>query len=950
MQEFIPGQRWINEAELELGLGTIMEVEHRTVTVVFIGTGDTRSYAKQGAPLSRVQFSSGDTIQHSDGQLLEVVEAREEEGLLFYIGLDSGGNEHVVPESWLDCFIPLNRPLERLFSGQIDKNKWFDLRNRCWQAIGDAHQSNLRGLTGSRTSLIPHQLYIAHEVARRYAPRVLLADEVGLGKTIEAGLILNQQLLSGRANRVLIVVPETLLHQWLVEMLRRFALRFSLFDRERCEAMLADGEAIDGNPFYNEQLVLCSLDFLRDHPEYFALATEADWDLLVVDEAHHLAWSEQAPSTEYQLVAELAAQIPGVLLLTATPEQLGKQSHFARLRLLDSDRFSSYEKFLDEEQRYKPIADAVELLLSDLDFDETAFASLESFFDEDDNQHLFQQLYREPDNQAVRNALLDHLLDRHGTGRILFRNTRAAVQGFPARRVHACSLPTPAPYSAEQLATAAPEQRYRNEQPHSEQPWHSFDPRVDWLLQHLKANRNDKQLVIAASADTALDLAEALRIRAGIHAAVFHEGMSIIERDRAGAFFADEEDGSQLLICSEIGSEGRNFQFAHHLVLFDLPLNPDLLEQRIGRLDRIGQKHEIQIHLPYLENSAQQVLFHWYQQGLNAFEQPNPAAFPVFTELQTQLANCPHNSADIDQLTARASHLNSEMNAKLQQGRDRLLEYNSCRPAVAAQLVEQAEREQSDSELAELMEAVFDCYGVESEAHSATSTVIRPAADMSEPFPGLPDDGLTITYDRDTALSYEDISFLSGDHSMVINALEMVTSSEKGNTSVITIPAAPLRKLAITPGSLLLETLFVMEGPQQTSRYLPPQTLRLLIDEQGRQLGHILLPHLIDKMRQPVKRNIATQVVKAKRSEIETLLARCEQQAGEKNSELLDAAAANAQQLLGDEIERLKALQKINPSVRESEISYFVEQLAAVQESIANTALRLDAIRVIVAA
>ena len=85
-----------------------------------------------------------------------------------------------------------------------------------------------------------------------------------------------------------------------------------------------------------------------------------------------------------------------------------------------------------------------------------------------------------------------------------------------------------------------------------------------------------------------------------------------------------------MLICSEIGSEGRNFQFAHHLVLFDLPLNPDLLEQRIGRLDRIGQTDTIQIHVPYLENSALAVMFHWYHEGLNAFEKTCPAGQTVF--------------------------------------------------------------------------------------------------------------------------------------------------------------------------------------------------------------------------------------------------------------------------------------------------------------------------------
>jgi ATP-dependent helicase HepA len=100
---------------------------------------------------------------------------------------------------------------------------------------------------------------------------------------------------------------------------------------------------------------------------------------------------------------------------------------------------------------------------------------------------------------------------------------------------------------------------------------------------------------------------------------VFHEGLSLVQRDRNAAWFA-EEDGARILICSEIGSEGRNFQFAHHLVLFDLPLDPELLEQRIGRLDRIGQTSEIQVHVPYITGSSHEVLACWYHQGLNSFE------------------------------------------------------------------------------------------------------------------------------------------------------------------------------------------------------------------------------------------------------------------------------------------------------------------------------------------
>ena len=202
MYDFIPGQRCISDAESQMGLGTILKVEHRTVTVVFIASGDTRTYARETAPLTRVEFAVGDTVRTQHSVSVTVDEVIEQQGLLTYIGKDDAGNTHEVAEAELDNFLQLNRPSERLFNGQIDKHKWFELRYQTLQALNRLGHSELYGLVGCRTSLIPHQLYIAHEVANRYAPRVLLADEVGLGKTIEAGLILHHQLLTERAHRV----------------------------------------------------------------------------------------------------------------------------------------------------------------------------------------------------------------------------------------------------------------------------------------------------------------------------------------------------------------------------------------------------------------------------------------------------------------------------------------------------------------------------------------------------------------------------------------------------------------------------------------------------------------------------------------------------------------------------------------------------------------------------
>jgi ATP-dependent helicase HepA len=956
VSEFVTGQRWINDAELQMGLGTVLEVGHRTVTILFGATGETRTYAQQTAPLTRVVFTAGDTIHSRDDLELVVESVSEDAGLLSYIGKDKQGNVHEIDEILLDNQIQLNRPSERLFSGQVDSDKWYALRYQTLQELNRLGHSDLRGLTGCRTSLIPHQLYIAHEVAHRYAPRVLLADEVGLGKTIEAGLILHQQLLSERAQRVLIIVPETLMHQWLVEMLRRFNLHFSIFDEERYQSSIEYNEEL--NPFQSEQLVLCSLSFLTGNPAVLEHALAGEWDLLVVDEAHHLQWTPQEASIDYQTIEQLAKVTKGVLLLTATPEQLGKAGHFARLRLLDPTRFPDFDSFIEEEKRYEPIANAIEALFSDETLDQRTLSTLLSTIEEGDNQSLLEALKKsdnDKDQRArIENELVEHLLDRHGTGRVLFRNTRTAVKGFPGRKLLAYPLPLPGAYeelntaSVEVEALLKPELIYGGSANVGQKHWTKIDPRVEWLQNKLSELKPAKVLVIAASALSTLALAEALRVLAGMHVAVFHEGMSIIERDRAAAYFADEEERCQALLCSEIGSEGRNFQFAHHMILFDLPLNPDLLEQRIGRLDRIGQTQTINIHVPYLQDSAQAVMFRWHHQGLNAFEQPCPAGPTVFSQMQDSLLTAlttPLNN--IDELISATRSSLQELDEALHKGRDRLLEYNSCRPRQAEALKQQAVTEDRQSALAQYMDGIFDCFGVHTEEHSAGRYIISPGENMLTAFPQLQEDGMTVTYNRDIALSNEDVHYLSWDHPMITGAMDLVLSSELGNTSVIAIEYEDMEA-----GTLLLESIYIFESASShalnTNRYLPPTTIRIVLDGYGQQHQAKLSHALIRRNTAQVDRDTATKIIRVKMDELKKLSRNCEQQAQKQAPAILASAHKQASQLLMKEINRLKALSKVNQNIRLEEIDYFEQQLRALDKALDNASLRLDALRVII--
>tara|TARA_R110002073_G_scaffold101455_6_gene230560 strand:+ start:442 stop:3342 length:2901 start_codon:yes stop_codon:yes gene_type:complete len=965
MNDFKPGQRWVCDADLQLGLGTILAVEDRFINISFMAVGETRTYAKQSAPLTRVIFSVDDTLTSHEGWTLQVESVTQKDGLFVYSGIDVDGNKRQLAEGQLANSIQFSRPTERLFNGHVDRDKWFQVRYQTLVEKDRLAYSPLHGLIGSRTSLIPHQLYIANEVAHRYAPRVLLADEVGLGKTIEAGLILHQQLLTERVQRVLIIVPETLVHQWLVEMLRRFNLHFSVFDEVRCE-VLEESDDLD-NPFHSEQLILCSLDFLCLNPKSFQAAMEGDWDLLIVDEAHHLQWSEQVVSPEYTVIEQLAARTKGILLLTATPEQLGKASHFARLRLLDPDRFSSFDAFVVEEQSYEPIARAVEALLGEQDFGDEIETIIASTIQTKHSHELLTNLKNtmlgSEENKQVRKILAELLLDRHGTGRILFRNTRAAVKGFPERKVIAKPLALPDQYqdclirfetnslSKPQLLLC-PEILYQENVQPDDPHWTEIDPRIDWLSSTIKQLKPEKVLVISANSQTTRDLAQVLNKRTGQHVPVFHEHMSLVERDRAAAYFADEDAGSQLLVCSEIGSEGRNFQFSHHLVLFDLPLNPDLLEQRIGRLDRIGQTEAINIYVPYIENSAQAVMFHWYHRGLNAFQQTCPTGQTIFLQVDTALKTALHQrKTSLDahsDLISTTQMANQALNDALERGRDKLLEYNSFRPVIADRLKQVAISQDLDSGLLHYMDAIFDCFGVHIEDHRSGSYFIQPGEHMTTSFSGLKDEGIVITYDRNVALANEDMYYLTWEHPMVVNAMDRVLTSELGNAAV-----SAMEHKSVRPGSVFLESLYILETSgvhvQQSNRYLPPTMIRTFLDENSRSDYAALNHETINHHLVPVSIEIAKQVIQLKKDTIKALILESESQAHEQASETIAQACDKTRQTFSLEIERLQTLRKVNPNVREEEIHFFEQQLENLTHAFNTTNLRLDALRIIVA-
>jgi ATP-dependent helicase HepA len=939
---FVPGQRWISSAEPELGLGTVLRVEGRGVQVLFAKAGILRPYAIDSAPLLRAEFRAGQRVAGKGiAFLVERVEIRDE--LLIYRG---EGRE--LEEGQLDDEQSVSQADDRLIGGRTDPVAQFELRLEGLKRRADARRSPAWGLGAARIGLIPHQLRVAGIAAARRPPRVLLADEVGLGKTIEAGMIIARQLATGRASRVLLLLPDTLVYQWFVELLRRFNLSFAIYDEERCEALEQSGDG--NNPFEDEQLVIADFGFLENSPRHAQQLLDAPWDLLVVDEAHHLAWSPETVSPRYAMVEKLAAAIPGVILLTATPEQLGRSGHFARLRLLDPQRYHDLDGYLAEADGYLALSKIADRLLDGEALDDRQRATLADAFHGDAT--LTAQL-ADATKTANARELLAALIDRHGTGRAMFRNNRAGVGGFPARVPEWHLLDAGTLGEGTRQSLLAEFHADIQQPPALIEVDYSADPRVDILIALLERYPQDKFLLICRSQAKVLALEEALRTKSGVGVARFHEGLGIVQRDRNAAYFA-QADGARLLLCSEIGSEGRNFQFAHRLILWDLPLDPDLLEQRIGRLDRIGQKHTISLHIIAVADSAQHVLARWYDEGIDAFRM-SPAdgreLLRRFGEPLARLAD-EHSRGDdgrdqeLDVLLAetRASH--EQMAELISAGRDHLLELAASRDLHADELQQAFVREDHDPARDAFVQRLLEVFGIHAEELGGKVLLLDPQYLSTDALPGFAEGPQSVTFDREVALAREDLPLLRLDHPLVAGTMDLVLSGEQGNATFMVDDVLPART-ALLQAVYLLEC--VADRRLDAERFLP--TLPIVVTVDTRLTERVDFAPSEIALRKAGDRTIeVARYRKFLGKLVPPMLARTEALATARGQASIDDALTLATTVLDAELSRLLAMRAVNPSISETEIAAVTNERSALLAALPQSRLRLDAVRFVVSA
>jgi ATP-dependent helicase HepA len=284
----------------------------------------------------------------------------------------------------------------------------------------------------------------------------------------------------------------------------------------------------------------------------------------------------------------------------------------------------------------------------------------------------------------------------------------------------------------------------------------------------------------------------------------------------------------------------------------------------------------------------------------------------------------------------------------LESGRDKLLELHSSGQGRAQQLVTEIAQLDQQIALPQFIFQALDVFGVAQDDKADNAIALQPTEHMlNSNFPCLPDDGTTITFDRDTALTNENYQLLTWDHPMVTGVMDLILSDEIGNSTI-----GLLKNPALPAGTFFLECFFTLEATApsklQLNRYLPTTPIRILVDKQGNNFADKVSESVLDQQLSPVKKQVALQCVKALKSQVTPLVAKAKNHAEQAVSAMQSKALAGMKNKLSLEWQRLTALKAINPSVRQTELDFIEFQQLELANYISKSQLKFEAIRMVV--
>jgi len=710
-------------------IGVVEEVDGPRLRVRFDGDPEPKIFNARAGVVERVELS-GMVRRLSTGDFGVVASLTTEDPPRWQVHIN--GRALTVPEADLRPHV-LDDPRSRIIEGRLGTARQFGLAVTARRYELEHLTNDLVSLGESRVDIKPHQVSVVHRVISNYPHRFLLCDEVGLGKTIEAGMVLKELRARGAAGRTLAIVPPNLVRQWQFELKSKFNEPFSIINSDTVK-YLRTTQSFDGNPFEAYDSVIVSSAWVAG-TKWAKLVTEAPWDMVIVDEAHHARVRRSGNKREetrlYKVVRDLASPSAfskrAALFLTATPMQLDSGELYSLVELLDPALFPTEQHFNEHRAAVPGLSRLVHDLLDGgfpLD-DEDPDVTIERIAGwlGDDEASVAERLQAGPPSIV---ELCEELSAQHLLSEVLIRNRKKLIGGFMPRVAHRwevslspeerSALDAVEGYVRDGFARAdrtndaaigfvmvifqklmassiralrtSLDRRRKRLQDRSQAP--VLSKKMAQQLGEIEGRLEDDEFISAlldelavADAEEAAELEklvalldavptdskadtfvarlqelaaqepdakvllftefretqEYLRERVtaiGWDVQLFHGQMKPDAKDAAVEAFR-QSDRPAILLSTEAGGEGRNFQFCHNLVNYDLPWNPMRVEQRIGRVDRIGQDNTVQVFNFWVKGTVEERVLDVLERRINVFEQTVGGLDPILGDAEKDL-------------------------------------------------------------------------------------------------------------------------------------------------------------------------------------------------------------------------------------------------------------------------------------------------------------------------
>ena len=963
---FVAGQRWLSQTEPELGLGLVLKVEPDRVNIVFPSSEMTRVYTVENPPLTRVSFSVGDVLKTQEGKEFTVEDLIEKDGLVTYI---NKGKK--VEESRLSDSLTFSKPFDRLLNAQVDDKPVYNLRHRALYRRFKTLRAPLRGFFNGRFNPRPHQLYVAVQATRQAHPRVLLADEPGMGKTVEAGLILQRLQTFGSADRVLLLAPQYLLETLELELSRRFSFNFARVSNDDFATAVKPAKKISqkgedtSNPFVGEDWPWesCSLEDISGHRgKRAAAAAEAGWDVVIVAGGESLEWSEEGGNPAWVAVQAIAAAARSLIILTDSGPEQDLKSHFGRLHLLDSEAFATPRKYSAHRKANEALEAAVTHLLGATAWDKESDGFVKPLTVGEPKLKEALKLWKEGREEA-RDQIIDYLLDGQEQGRYVFRNTRQTALGIPRREVSVVRVECLKPEVREGLKE---EFKHHGKPAEAKGKVKALSSAADstfagWLATLVNPALPAAPVVPQPPAEeggglptplpTALVICASRSRALAVEKVISKKVQGLVELVGPDIRGSDDIAPSVVVVGKE-DTIGRSFPGMDITVLWDTPLT---LEEAAGSLfvaENSKRRDVLKVLVPVIPDTPQEMTALWLESGLHAFSSWSPAQAEVEAEFAKPVHDIakrigvkhnPKLDEDLRALIKKSASTHDHALKRIDKHRDHFLEAVSCRKNGAEQAASRMKSTDEDDSLDIFLNRTLEQLGILVETKSGRTVVVKPNPEATFRLEEIPKEGMKLCYSRTTAMVREDADFLTWDNALVFRATDRLLATAIGNTAYV-VWEDERAQIVLLEG-IFLATPGPADAKLHTSRHMPPTPVRVVISHDFEDMSGEYTSEMVNKIVRNGRREWLRNNARPLYNIIPSMMRILTQRAAVKMRELAGKASHQMEAMFTSDITRLK---RLAPTTRRAEeIARLEALIATLKPLIGEPILSLDQLRLL---